>query len=128
MLNPFFKLALARAARIAGKPGRLLKLIAQLTTKLYTTDRQQLVLSVRTQLNTASRLVAAYARGHYRMIPLAPLLSLIAAIIYFINPLDLIPDAIIGVGFADDLAVLTWVYRTSQLELDKFLEWEKTRS
>jgi len=31
---------------------------------------------------------------------------LIAAIIYIISPLDFIPDALLPVGFADDIAIL----------------------
>ncbi len=48
-----------------------------------------------------------------------------ASLIYFLNPIDLVPDAILGVGLVDDLAVLTWVYRTVHQELNKFLQWEK---
>lgn len=37
--------------------------------------------------------------------------TLAAAIAYFIMPLDLIPDWLIGVGFADDLTVVMMVLR-----------------
>ena len=30
----------------------------------------------------------------------------LAALAYLINPLDLVPDALVGIGFTDDLAVL----------------------
>lgn len=35
--------------------------------------------------------------------------TLLAALAYFVLPLDMIPDFIIGAGFGDDLAVLTAV-------------------
>lgn len=72
-----------------------------------------------------ARLVTSYARGHYRALPLKTLLVIMASLIYFLNPIDLVPDAILGVGLVDDLAVLTWVYRTVHQELNKFLQWEK---
>jgi len=34
---------------------------------------------------------------------------LLAAIAYFILPFDLVPDIILGLGFADDIALLTAV-------------------
>ena len=35
-------------------------------------------------------------------------LKILGALGYFILPLDLIPDAILGLGFTDDLAALAW--------------------
>ncbi len=129
MTNQFFKIALAQATRLAGKPGRLLQLVAQLLHRLYKTDRRQLSLKgLSERLQTFGRLVNSYARGHYREIPLKTIIKIIAALIYFLNPIDLIPDAIVGIGFIDDLAVLTWVYKSAQDELDSFIEWEKNRA
>ncbi|CAN5431523.1 hypothetical protein BH10BAC4_BH10BAC4_15400 [soil metagenome] len=129
MTNQFFKIALAQATRLAGKPGRLLQLVAQLLHRLYKTDRRQLSLKgLSERLQTFGRLVNSYARGHYREIPLKTIIKIIAALIYFLNPIDLIPDAIVGIGFIDDLAVLTGVYKSAQDELDSFIEWEKNRA
>ncbi len=58
------------------------------------------------------------------MIPVRSILLVIAAVLYFMNPLDLIPDAIIGLGFTDDFAVLTGVYKLIGSELEKFSAWE----
>ncbi|MNG41914.1 hypothetical protein D3C84_1314300 [compost metagenome] len=37
--------------------------------------------------------------------------------------MDAIPDWVVGVGLLDDLAVLGWVVRRWQLELDAFKVW-----
>ena len=47
----------------------------------------------------------------------------LAAIIYFIFPVDIIPDFLV-VGLVDDIALLVWVYDNMQSEIDAFLEWE----
>jgi uncharacterized membrane protein YkvA (DUF1232 family) len=39
--------------------------------------------------------------------------SIMGALAYFILPLDAIPDAIIGVGYLDDLGVVAWAYDTT---------------
>ncbi|CAN5379622.1 hypothetical protein BH09BAC3_BH09BAC3_13550 [soil metagenome] len=126
--NTFFKLALNKAARLVGKPGRMLSLMVQLGHRLYTMDRKQLSISgIKDKLETLGRLVNSYAKGHYREISVKTLLKVLAALIYFLNPIDLIPDAIFGVGLVDDLAVLTWVFGSAKDELNKFIEWEKSK-
>ncbi len=125
MKNPFLKIALAQASRLAGKPGRMLQLAAQLLHRLYTMDRKQLsVVAIKDRLQTLGRLVTSYAKGNYRDVPFKTLLKVLAAVLYFLNPIDLVPDAIVGIGLVDDLAVLTWVYTSAKDELDKFILWE----
>ncbi len=36
-------------------------------------------------------------------------ISMVAALIYFVTPIDVIPDVIPGIGFCDDIAVLLTV-------------------
>lgn len=127
--NYFFRIALAQAARIVGKPGRLVALAARILHQLYQSNRRELnVTTIRQQFQTLGRMVTAYARGHYRAIPVKTLLSLIAALIYFLNPVDLIPDALPGLGFTDDFAVLSWVYHHASNEVNAFVAWETISS
>jgi uncharacterized membrane protein YkvA (DUF1232 family) len=49
---------------------------------------------------------------------------IIAAIVYFVMPLDLIPDFLAGFGFVDDAAVLGWTVKTLSSDIDAFTEWE----
>jgi uncharacterized membrane protein YkvA (DUF1232 family) len=124
MKNRFFNIALAQAARLAGCRGRMLRLVGQLALQLSGHRSGISLESLRDRLYTMGRLVAAFARGHYRDIPLKTFLTILAAVIYFLNPFDFVPDAIVGIGFTDDLAVLAWVYRTTEDELHKFIQWE----
>jgi uncharacterized membrane protein YkvA (DUF1232 family) len=122
--NRFFNIALSHASRIAGKPGRLLKLATQLIFRLDRTHLSGKLWRQRTLL--LGRLVAAYAKGKYRAIPLKSFLSVIAVILYFLNPLDLVPDALVGIGLADDLAIVTWIFGILKDELKAFEQWEST--
>jgi uncharacterized membrane protein YkvA (DUF1232 family) len=126
MKNAVFKVALAQSSRIIGKRWRLLELVAQLVHKLSQMDRKNIsAVELKERLHILGRLLAAYARGRYRIIPIKTLLTMIAAVSYFLNPFDVVPDAIFGIGLMDDLAVLTWVYKNAQQELNNFIHWEK---
>jgi uncharacterized membrane protein YkvA (DUF1232 family) len=125
MKNRFFRIALSQASRLLGKPGRLVSLVAQMLHRIYRSDRKELsVKIVRDRFQTLGRMVLAYARGRYRAVPVKTMVSIVAAVLYFLNPIDLIPDGLFGLGLADDLAVLTWVYKSGEAELNAFLQWE----
>jgi uncharacterized membrane protein YkvA (DUF1232 family) len=62
--------------------------------------------------------------GRYQALPERSLVAIIAGLLYFLDPLDLIPDFIPLVGFADDAAVLLWVASRLRKDLDAFLQWE----
>ena len=73
---------------------------------------------------TLMRMLAAYTSGEYREVALRSMVAVVAALIYFLNPMDLIPDFITGFGFLDDLTVLAYVFKTFKDEIDKFITWE----
>jgi uncharacterized membrane protein YkvA (DUF1232 family) len=122
-------LAIERAAKLAGKPGRIISLLAQLTIKIHRTQGSSFTLNtMREQFLTIGRMLRAHLSGSFKIRSMKVLITLLAAIIYFINPLDLIPDLIFGIGLADDLAVLTWVYRAAADEINSFKNWENSFS
>ncbi|MEO5895451.1 MAG: YkvA family protein, partial [Vicinamibacterales bacterium] len=73
------------------------------------------------------RLLRAYASGEYRNVPAKSLVLIVAGILYFVLPIDVIPDFLVGVGFLDDAAVLAWVFNTVRTVLDDFAGWEASR-
>lgn len=74
------------------------------------------------------RLVKSWTLGQYREVPWKSVLYAVAAILYFMNPIDLIPDAIVGIGFIDDAAVAAAVVRTIHHDLQAFKRWEDARA
>jgi uncharacterized membrane protein YkvA (DUF1232 family) len=121
-------MALSKAARLAGKPGRIALLLAKLGNRLSKVDWKTVSVSgAKEQLSVFSRITSAYVSGKYRDISWKSVLIVLAAIIYFLNPIDLIPDLIPVLGLSDDFGVLLWVYTTVGSEVDKFLTWERSK-
>jgi uncharacterized membrane protein YkvA (DUF1232 family) len=58
------------------------------------------------RLPYAEEIVAGYYCAFDKATPLKVKGTLLAALAYFIMPLDVIPDFLLGLGFTDDLAVL----------------------
>jgi len=84
--------------------------------------------STRDDLVLLGRLAAAWWRGEYRGVSRQALLAVVAALIYFVSPLDAVPDWLLAVGFLDDIAVLGWVMKTWSGELNAFRAWLAQRS
>jgi len=72
------------------------------------------------------RLIRAYSRGQYCDVTDDTLVVIIAAIIYAVNPLDVIPDALPALGYLDDATVIALAVRRSRQALDDFMTWETT--
>ena len=115
-LNRYLRLAQALL-----KEQRLGSLGQEAEEKLSATGRTPGTLDqIRDDLSTLVQLVRAYASGTYRDVPRSSLLLIAAGVLYFVSPLDLIPDVLIGVGFLDDFTVLTYVIRIVRGEIERF--------
>ncbi len=79
-------------------------------------------------LQSLIRMTRSYALGHYKDIAVKTLVMAVAAIIYFVNPFDVLPDFMVGVGFIDDATVIGFVIKNIKGELDKFAQWERGKS
>ena len=127
-MNRFFNSALRYASSVAGRPSRLLSLLPKLALKLKEANWRSVNAAVaKEKFFVLGRLIKAYATGQYREVPWKTILLIVAAVVYFINPLDLVPDLIPLTGLTDDFAVLLWVYNSVSNEVEKFLIWERSQ-
>ncbi len=55
-------------------------------------------------------------------------MAVVAGLLYFLSPIDAIPDWLPGLGLVDDLAVLTWVMRKWSDELQAFRLWRDAQT
>ena len=123
--NRIFTGALARARSFAGNPAALRKLFEEARRKMGSVPKTPFK-ELWAYLQAMLRLIRAYYRGDYRQINVGNLVIIIAAIIYVLDPWDLIPDWIPGVGFVDDATVLAFAVQKTRQTLDDFTAWETT--
>jgi len=72
-------------------------------------------------LHAMLRLIRAQQRSEYRVVSEPTLVVVIAAIIYVVSPLDVIPDAIPAIGYLDDATVLALALKRTRNDLDDFM-------
>lgn len=113
------------AEDIAKDPGKMNNLADRSQRKMHSVkDRKNNFTNFFPQLLTFQRMLKAYSRREYPHLPWKSLLSIVGAILYFVNPLDLIPDFIPGIGLIDDITVLAWAYKALGSDVERFEEWE----
>ena len=121
--SPAFSQALANARSYAKDPERLRQLFKEAVKKAPTIPRDPFK-DLWAYFQAMLRLIRAYYGREYRNVPLQNLVMIVGAIIYILNPFDLIPDWIAGLGFADDAVVLAFAVRQTRQTLDDFMTWE----
>lgn len=73
-------------------------------------------------------LIKDYGKGNYREVPWRIIASLGAAVIYFVSPIDLVPDFIPFAGFIDDAFMLKLVLDLAAKDLQKYAVWQTEKA
>jgi len=75
------------------------------------------------KLSVLASMVHSYATGKYKEIPLGSILAATAAIIYFVSPVDVVPDAFGALGLADDAAVIAACVFLVKTDIEDYIVW-----
>ena len=68
-------------------------------------------------------LVRSYIRKEYRDVPVGSIVAALAAILYVVSPVDLIPDVVPVVGMLDDAAVFVVCWKMIHNDVDRYQAW-----
>ena len=122
-----FREALHRATRVASDPGQLSSLLGSVSDKLSDMDEnKKRVRGFFDKIRIMMRMIRAYITGDYRKIPWKSLLLITGALIYFMMPLDAIPDFLPMVGLADDISIVLLVFSSISSDINDFIEYERS--
>lgn len=67
-------------------------------------------------------------RGEYAGTTRSRLLALVAALLYVVSPIDLVPELLLPIlGLGDDALVIGWIAASLINETESFLSWERNR-
>ena len=77
------------------------------------------------QLGLLFELIRDYWSGKYKQVPWLSVTFAAAAVIYFLSPIDLIPDFIPVVGYVDDALVVGFAIMALEEDLQTYCRWKK---
>jgi len=113
-----------RADGLVRSKERLKNLATQAVRKLSGTASMRID-RVRDELILCIALVRSWIHGEYDGVSRQTIVAVTAALLYFVVPLDVIPDFLIGVGFIDDASVVGYVMTMLAAEMDTFRRWQE---
>jgi uncharacterized membrane protein YkvA (DUF1232 family) len=124
----FFKTATKRAGKFAGKGLAILELLREALVKakdIAAKENKGVATVLSEKVTILARMIKAYVSGDYKIIPWASIVKMIAVLLYFVSPLDLIPDFIPVLGLSDDFALIMWLFSSLADDFENFEAWEK---
>ena len=119
-----FQLSRGRAGKIMNDPDQIEMLLKRLEKKL---TGLPVVGDALTYIPAMGLMVNSYIKKEYQNIPIGTITAVIGAIIYFVSPIDLIPDFIPAVGAVDDAAVVGIALAIAKTDIDEYLAWRKVK-
>ena len=72
-------------------------------------------------------LVKHYVQGKYTTVPYGTILAVLSALIYFLSPIDIIPDFIPLAGYFDDMAVMGLCMKMVNTDIESYDEWRRSQ-
>lgn len=117
---------LLRGAALLKNPRLLKQTLTKAVSKMGRAEDGPLS-EVKEQLQRLIALLKAYVSGDYREVSTQTMITVAAAIVYFVVPFDGIPDFLFGWGLIDDAAVISYVVAQLSSELEAFAAWQETQ-
>jgi uncharacterized membrane protein YkvA (DUF1232 family) len=121
-----FRRAAIDAEAYARDPKRLRQLLEDAVGKIGVIPRGPFA-ETWPYLMAMIRLIRDYHRAEYRDVSEQNLQIIIAAILYFVSPFDVIPDWVPVLGHIDDAFVISLALKSVRADLDTFMAWETAR-
>ena len=123
MQNPYFNKAKEKAENALKDESRIQSILKLVGQKLNAGNLE--ISKMGSKLNLMVRMVKAYISGQYKVIPWKSIIIIVAVLIYFIMPLDLIADFIPITGYVDDFSLIIWAFNHLKDDIDTFEWWEQ---
>jgi uncharacterized membrane protein YkvA (DUF1232 family) len=120
----FFKKAQQKAFSYLQDRNKLSQLLQQVGRQLNNVSGKGSNPGLMDSLRTLVRMVNAYRLGTYRTVPWQTVGTIVAVLLYFVLPLDFLPDVLPVLGFTDDFALILWALRSFTVDIEAFRAWE----
>ena len=93
-------------------------------SRFFEANRPRIFKGIRKDVDLLVRLARAWATGKYKDVSVGSVLIVLGALLYLLDPFDVIPDFIPFLGLTDDATVIGLAISRLRHELNKYEDWE----
>ncbi len=111
-----------KAEKILEDEDKLEKFLDKLEHKLKKVPVGGEILSM---LPVMVSMLRSYFKKEYKDIPIGTMIALISALLYWVTPIDVFPDALPVVGYVDDATVIAACLKLINDDLKDYTEWKE---
>ncbi|UZD22090.1 YkvA family protein [Algoriphagus halophytocola] len=115
-----------QAENLAEQEEKVKELVAGVKNRLVEAEDNSRVKKLVEPITVFIRMIKAHFNGTHKL-SMSTLGLLLLGLVYFVSPIDMIPDFLGVFGFADDLSVILAIYAKLKDEVSDFLDWERTQ-
>lgn len=69
-------------------------------------------------------MITDYAKGNYKSVPWKIMAAITAAVVYFVSPIDIVPDFIPFLGYFDDALIIKFALDLARDDLAAYERWK----
>ena len=110
------------AEELLEKTDKLETILLEIETKLKDIPKIGEALSY---IPTLISMVKSYIQKEYTGIPVRTIVAIISALVYFLSPIDVIPDLLPVVGHIDDAAIILACINLVGRDIKDYIEWRE---
>ena len=122
----FYKKNETKAMEILKDKNKVSKLLEEAMNKAKA-NRIGPIDEIWSKLQIVFSLLKDWISGEYKQIPMGSLMILVVGLIYFITPIDILPDLIPG-GFVDDVVIFGFLFKQISADIDAYRSWKEEKA
>ena len=110
-----------KAEKLVAEPGKIEKLLKKLGRKL---EKLPVLSGPLEYLPKMYYMVRSWLKKEYTGVPVGTIVAILGALLYFLSPVDLVPDFLPGIGYLDDAVVISVCLTLVKGDIDRYMEWK----
>ena len=110
-----------KAEKLVSEPGKIEKLLKKLGRKL---EKLPVLSGPLEYLPKMYYMVRSWFKKEYTGVPVGTIVAILGALLYFLSPVDLVPDFLLGIGYLDDAVVISVCLTLVKGDIDRYMEWK----
>jgi uncharacterized membrane protein YkvA (DUF1232 family) len=113
-----------QAEEVVKDNNRIEKLVEEAFQKInFLKPNADSMISFIRNIKLSIKMLKAYIKGDYKGVSAKTILSLVLGLVYFVSPIDMIPDVLPVIGYVDDITVLVWIFKNLKGDIEQYEAW-----